>query len=250
MPTYLYCLVPPAAVIEPRPAFPRGIAGSAVRVLCAGAVEAWVSTVDDRVPRPTVIAVREHDAVVTAALATGRTPLPARFGQTWPSDAECASSVVRRNTELALVLSRVAGMVEMTVCSPQPGPPPAARPPDHTPQEAGPGTAYLGRLRARVDRERDLRVSLDTLRDRLNRAIGSLSRGELAEIHGSEETLALSISYLVERSEEGAFRRAVNEVARETAAHLVVVGPRAPYSFSPTARQPERAHTDRALEAP
>jgi hypothetical protein len=246
MATYLYCLVPAAEEGAPAPSLPTGIGGSPVRVLAAGMVEAWVSTVDDRMPEPTVAAVREHDAVVSAALATGRTPLPARFGQTWPSDSHCVASVAQRDAELAPMLRRVAGLVEMTVCTLLPGLPPAARGP-WTRGRTGPGSAYLRQLQARADRERHLRTALEALRARLSRALGPVSRGEAAEMRGSEEALALSVSYLVERGNETEFRRAVDEVAREAAARLVVAGPRAPYSFAPAARQPGRPYPVRSV---
>jgi hypothetical protein len=120
--------------------------------------------------------------------------------------------------------------------------PPAARLPTAPAGDGGPGSAYLHRLRARADRERHLRVALEALRARVSGALGSLSRGEVAEIRGSDEALALSVSYLVERGREMHFRRAVDEVAREAAARLVVAGPRAPYSFAPSTRQLGRAY--------
>ncbi|MFN2563626.1 MAG: GvpL/GvpF family gas vesicle protein [Gemmatimonadaceae bacterium] len=241
MPTYLYCLLIPAGGPDAGPAAVRGIAGAAVRVLSAGSLEAWVSTVPAPPPAATAQTVREHDGVVSAALATGRTPLPARFGQIWASDEACATAVTQRNAELEPLLRRVAGLVEMTVCTLLPGMPPAPlRRADDT-GETTPGRAYLRRLRARADRERRLRAALEALRARVSRALGPVSRGEVAEIRGSDEVLSLSVSYLVERGQEDDFRRAVNEVSREAAARLVVAGPRAPYSFAPPARSTRRA---------
>jgi hypothetical protein len=247
MPTYLYCLVPSADATDPPPVTPPGLDGAAVRVLPAGALEAWVSTISTSAPPATVDAVRAHDAVVSSALATGRTPLPARFGQSWLSDAACVASVTQRAAELEPLMRRVAGLVEMTVCTLLPGMPPATRAPAAVSEDAGPGSAYLRQLRARADRERHLRTVLDALRARVSRALGALSRGEVAEIRGSDEALALSVSYLVERGGEAHFRRAVEEVAREAAARLVVAGPRAPYSFAPAGRPVGRA--DAALPA-
>ncbi|MDQ3950000.1 MAG: GvpL/GvpF family gas vesicle protein [Gemmatimonadota bacterium] len=224
---------------------PPGIGGGAVRVLPVGALEAWVSTVADRALRATVQAVREHDAVVSAALATGRTPLPARFGQSWPSDAACVASVTQRAAELESQLRGVAGLVEMTVCTLLPGIPPATRVPAAARDEAAPGSAYLRQLRARADRERHLRTALEALRARVSRSLGSLSRGEVAEIRGNGGALALSVSYLIERGGVPHFRRAVDEVAREAAARLVVAGPRAPYSFAPASRAPGRVDAAR-----
>jgi hypothetical protein len=248
MPTYLYCVVPAADVSEAAPVTPPGIGGGAVRVLSVGPLEAWVSTIAEGAPRGTVQAAREHDAVVSAALATGRTPLPARFGQVWPSDAACIASVRQRAGELEPLARRMAGLVEMTVCTLLPGMPPAMRPLSAPHDGTAPGSAYLRELRARVDRERHLRAALESLRAQVSRAIGPLSRGEVAEIRGSDQALALSVSFLVERGREPHFRRAVDEVAREAAARLVVAGPRAPYSFAPAARQPGRAYSDRPAD--
>ena len=253
MPTYLYCLVSAAEAMEPPSV--RGIDGGGVRVLPAGTLEAWVSTIATSSPPATVAAAREHDAVVSAALATGRTPLPARFGQSWPSDAACVASLTQRAAELELLVRRVAGLVEMTVCVAVGGrraagsaaptsPPRAAR------RHAAPGRAYLRQLRARADRERELRTVLEVLRARVSRALGPLSRGEVAEIRRNGEWLALSISYLVERGGEAQFRRTVDELAREAATRLVIAGPRAPYSFALPPHQQHGADTAQPANHP
>jgi hypothetical protein len=238
MPTYLYCVLTRGDGDEPAEGSVRGIADMTVRALPAGTLEAWVSTIATWTPTPTVDAVKQHDSVVAAALATGRTPLPARFGQSWPSDAACVASILDRTAELEPLLRRVAGLVEMTVCTLLPGMPPAVRAPGPATDDASPGRAYLNELRARADRERHLRVALEALRSRLRAALGPLARDEVAEIRGSDKALALAVSYLVERGGETEFRRAVEEVAHDAAARLVVAGPRAPYSFAPTARPP------------
>lgn len=245
MTTYLYCVLTRGEGSESPVAGVRGIADVAVRVLAAGPLEAWVSTLATPTAAVTVEAVKQHDSVVSAALATGRTPLPARFGQSWPSDAACVASIVERTAELEPLLHRVAGLVEMTVCTLLPGMPPAVQVPTPATDDEMPGRAYLNGLRARADRERHLRAALEALRERVTGALGPLSRGEVAEIRGSDEALALSVSYLVERGGEAQFRRAVEDVARDAAARLVVAGPRAPYSFAPAVRQPARGYAER-----
>lgn len=241
MATYLYCVLPHGEKEQP-PTRVLGIDDTPVRVLAAAGLEAWVSTVVSATPVATVDTVKQHDRVVSAALATGRTPLPARFGQTWASDAACVASIRERVGELEPLLRRVAGLVEMTVCTLLPGMPPAVAPPVPASDDTAPGRAYLEGLRARTNRERHLRTALEALRQRVSGALGPLSRGEIAEIRGSERALALSVSYLVERGGEARFRAAVADVARDAAARLVVAGPRAPYSFAPTPRQPGRAY--------
>jgi hypothetical protein len=246
MPTYLYCLLPRAGDAgSPRDLY--GIAREPVRVLPAGALEAWVGTVATPTPDANVEAMKAHDGVVDAALATGRTPLPARFGQTWPSDDACIASIEARVGELEPVLRRVAGLVEMTVYTLLPGMPPAVRTAADAGRAERPGRAYLDGLRARAERELHLRTALEALRQRVSGALGPLARGEVAEIRGSDHALALSVSYLVERGGESRFRETVQHVARDVAARLVVAGPRAPYNFAPP--QPGRTHAAEALDS-
>ncbi len=242
MPTYLYCVLTCDERGGELPATVLGLDDGPVRQLVADGLEAWVSTVVSATPVATVDSITQHDRVVSAALASGRTPLPARFGQTWASDTACAASIGERTAELEPVLRRVAGLVEMTVCTLLPGTPPVASAPVAASDDAAPGRAYLEGLRARTNRERHLRTALEDLRQRVSGALGPLARGEVAEIRGSERALALSVSYLVERGGEARFRAAVADVAREAAMRLVVAGPRAPYSFAPTPRQPGRAY--------
>jgi hypothetical protein len=217
-----------------------GIGGAPVRALLAHGLELWVSTVPTSAPAVSVQSVREHDAVVSAALATGRTPLPARFGQIWPSDDACSTAVTHRAEELQALLHRIAGLVEMTVCTLLPGMSSSAGVAAAPAGAATPGTAYLKQVRARAEREQHARAALEALRARVTHALGSLARGEAAEIRGSDEALALSIAYLIDRGDEAPFRRVVDATAGESAMRLVVAGPRAPYSFAPMVRQPGR----------
>jgi Gas vesicle synthesis protein GvpL/GvpF len=248
MPTYLYCVLTREDRGGDVPAAVLGVDDGPVRQLVTHGLEAWVSTVVGAPPVATVETIKQHDRVVSAALATGRTPLPARFGQTWASDAACAASIGERRAELESLLRRVAGLVEMTVCTLLPGSASAASPPVAAADDAAPGRAYLEGLRARTNRERHLRTALEELRQRVSGALGPLARGEVAEIRGSERALALSVSYLVERGGEARFRAAVADVARDVATRLVVAGPRAPYSFAPAPRQPGPAYAARLPE--
>ncbi len=240
MPTYLYCVLERTDGDAPQVEAVRGIGEQPVRVLRTHALEAWVSTTPQSVVEPTVAAIKAHDAVVSAALATGRTPLPVRFGQTWPSDSACIASVETRASELEPVLRRVAGLVEMTVYTRFSGVQPARPVAPAAPSGARPGRAYLEGLRARADRERHLHTALEALRARVSAALGPLARDEIAEIRESDQALALSVSYLVERGGEARFRETVQHIANDAAARLVVAGPRAPYSFAPATQHAVR----------
>lgn len=249
MPTYLYCVLTRDPGADPPAPSVRGLDNQPIRILPAGSVEAWVSTVGTVTPAPSVESVRAHDRVVSAALATGRTPLPARFAQTWVSDDRCVASIRERAGELEPLLRRVAGMVEMTVSTILPAVPAVVRPGAATAADSAPGRSYLDSIRAQADDERQRRSALEALRARVSDALGPLSRGELAEVRASDHALTLSLSYLVQRGEEERFREVVTDVARDAAARLVVAGPRAPYSFAPTPRQPGRPGSRRSAEA-
>src|SRR5512138_3056208 len=119
MPTYLYCVLAPASA-EGVPAGLTGIAGSAVRPLTApglASLEAWVATINDdalRVSGPELAAqALLHNEIVDAALATGRTPAPARYGSRFPDDAACVADLTHRAPELRTILDHVSGAVEM-----------------------------------------------------------------------------------------------------------------------------------------
>ena len=111
MPTYLYCLR--SEMIEP-PAGLTGVDGSAVRALEGVTLVAWVSDVAEKVTA-TVERVKAHDAVCAAALDSGETPLPIRFGQSFPDDASTMSAISSHEPDLRGRLARVAGCVEFRV---------------------------------------------------------------------------------------------------------------------------------------
>src|SRR5689334_7761158 len=89
-----------------------GLAGERVRVLEIDGLVAWVS--DARTIPVSVDGVRAHDAVVEAALDTGTTPVPARFGQRFASDDACREALRNRAASVESVLADVQGTVEMT----------------------------------------------------------------------------------------------------------------------------------------
>src|SRR5438132_1334814 len=107
---HLYCMLDRGGG-HTMPSGLNGLAGRSVRALEFGDVEAWVSDVPRGLP-VTIDAVKEHDHVVEAALATGATPVPARYGQRFDSDQSCGEALSRRIGPLRTLLSRVAGCVE------------------------------------------------------------------------------------------------------------------------------------------
>jgi hypothetical protein len=204
-PTYLYLLTAHTAP-DPPPAT-VGLDDRPVRRLG----DAWVSDVATRTVRATVEHIRAHDTVVAAALGTGSTPLPARFGQTFESDDACARVLAERDS-LSAALARVAGMVEMTVLLKADAPVLAT----------ASGTAYLESLARREHAIDGLR---STARD-VNAHLTGYFRESAERANGA----MLTISHLVERE---ALARYMERVA--SLKGVTVVGPSAPYSFG----QPE-----------
>jgi hypothetical protein len=180
--------------------------------------DAWVSDIPARPVRATVERIRAHDAVVAAALGTGSTPLPARFGQTFGTDDECLETISAKQSQLSAALARVAGMVEMTVLLRA----------DSPPLDTASGTAYLASL-ARRDH------SIDALR-RAARDVNTRLSGYVRESAESISGAVATLSHLVGHGALAAYLEAVRTIARDAAGiEIKVLGPGAPYSFG----QPE-----------
>ena len=191
--TYLYCLTAHAAP-DPPPST-VGLDGGPVRRLG----DAWVSDVDDRSVRATVERIRAHDHVVSVALGTGSTPLPARFGQTFESDEECLAVLSAKKEKMSAGLARVAGMVEMTIVM-------------RMDLDTSSGTAYLQSLARREHAARDIKT-------RLGDAVRASTQREKESV--------VTLSHLVDREAVTIYRERLKDL------DVRVLGPGAPYSFAP-----------------
>jgi gas vesicle protein GvpL/GvpF len=195
-PTYLYCITAPAA---PGPTQATiGVDGAAVRQLGP----AWVSDVETRPVRATVDRIRAHDAVVAAALDTGVTPLPARFGQVFASDDDCEQAISARMSELS----------EMTLL---------LRAEEAPASERSSGTAYLESLARRERAEDALRHAA--------RGINAQLAGYVRETAERTSGGVLTLSHLIERDALGRYRDRAEALIGDL--HATIVGPTAPYSF-------------------
>ena len=245
MVTYLYCLLaPPQADAIPEGLL--GLGGTPVRRIVAErsgaeALEAWVATVDERMFRvvppgsQVTTLVLAHNEVIGAALATGRTPIPARFGQRFADDPPCLADIERRSDALCRALAKVAGCVEMgIVLAPstsrvlrnlEPIPIPA-RP---RPEEPRAGRRYLEGQRSRALTNEARRLAGDTELRRLTAAVTHLVRDESK---GIATTGVASVSHLIRRDDAQAYRAALDAVVPASGFRMLITGPRAPYSFS------------------
>jgi gas vesicle protein GvpL/GvpF len=233
MTTHLYCILPG----ENRNALPTdlsGVDGARVRTLPVNGIVAWVSDVEREMPI-SIEGVRAHDGVVEAALDTGSTPVPARYGQRFPSDDACRDALATRAETLEALVGTVQGFVEMTlILTPstrrmlrdlQPVLPELVEG-----DMLGPGKAYLHVLRARQAATGTVRRALDALAKRLIEATRSLVR-ETRTHDQSPRMLLQTLSQLIARPRVEEYQRAVNTVESGREYRFLVIGPRAPYSF-------------------
>ncbi len=239
MAIYLYCLTEPGCV---PPSDLRGITGGAVRSLeVGGRVAAWVSDIPGEPGEVRAEQVARHDSVVRAALAH-ETPLPARFGQSFADDSALCQALEARMESLVRSLERVRGGVEMTVRillgdgGGAAGPGRSERRREEirepVPEDAGPGRAYLARVRARREASAELQRQAEFLQARVSRAVDGFAREEVCS-PVMPGTRSFSLSHLVARESVEAYRVAVDAlVSADPGLRLLVSGPWAPYSFA------------------
>jgi hypothetical protein len=203
-------------------------------------LEAWVTTVDETMFRVSAGALfttllLAHNEVIGAALATGRTPIPARFGQRFADDATCLADIERRGDAIRRALTNVAGCVEMGILlAPSAGrllrelePVPAL--PRPRLEEPRAGRRYLEGLRSRAVRNEARRTAGDAELQRLSAAVTHLVRDESK---GAATAGVVSVSHLVRRDDAERYRSALEAMTASPGFRMLITGPRAPYNFS------------------
>ena len=230
--TYLYCVLTPA---DCAPSI-NGLAGAPVRMLrlADDTLEAWVATVDRTTLRVSGRALAElalvHNEVVSAALASGRTPLPARFGALFSDDASCVRALGARAPQLRAALTRVDGTVEMSLIlsssdhgvDERSAPLPARN-------ESSAGRRYLELVRERNRRAEEAHAAAEAVFDQVRLAVHAMI---LEEARGHAAHGLTSIAHLIRRDDETRYRDAVQCLEIPNDVRVVVAGPRAPYSFA------------------
>ena len=228
MAIYLYCVLretrePPAGLL--------GIDRSTVRAVDLGGIGAWVSDIVSTSVVASPAGAQSHDRVVRAALES-QTPLPARFGQVVPTEAELRTALAARRGALESALKRVEGAIEMTVRMLVPGS--TSESAEHAVADAGEGRGreYLERVAALQREERNVLAKAGIVRDRVSSAVGGLVRAESFSGAMAGSSLA-TVSHLVPRENIDAYRNALLALrSEEPALAIMVSGPWAPYSFS------------------
>jgi hypothetical protein len=231
MSTHLYCVLPRAAR-APLPAGLVGVENAPVRALEVRDIVAWVS--DAALREATLNGVRAHDAVVQAALDTGTTPAPVRYGQRFADDAACRDALDPVAPSLAALLASVQGFVEMRLVLA-----PATKRMLENLQPVIPGTLmgepdagrrYLELLRARDAATTTVRQGLAALGARLDDAVHHLVRRSVTQEQLTRMPLH-TIAHLVARELVAPYRDALRRMEPGPDYRFIVIGPRAPYSF-------------------
>jgi len=233
MATYLYCI---GNDLNTAPPTLPGIDGVPVRALHATGLAAWVSHVAEVPVTPTLERMKAHDAVCAAALEQGETPLPVRFGQTFPDDAAAADAIASRRPTIRERLGRLAGCVELrivvtrgrevrerggVVSQDEGAGDLEARP--------GRGTAFLRRLarQGRADLAREVGC------EEIRHAVRHGAAAYIVEQQRCEA--ARGVAYfpvLVRRSQLGASRAAIAASLPSEGIEAALLGPFPPYSFT------------------
>ncbi|MEO5511062.1 MAG: GvpL/GvpF family gas vesicle protein [Longimicrobiales bacterium] len=219
---HLYCVAPathlPAAGLT-------GVAHANIVVIVEGPLSLWVSSHEER-PAADVPAIREHNAVIVAAMTPRITPVPARFGQYFADERTALESLGTSHEKWLALLSRFEGAVEFGLRIFEPG---RAGPADvDTEVTAASGTRYMEMLAARV---RGTGAAAARASAALEAAVSGLvidQRSEpLRTSHG-----VLTVAHLLHASDATAYRHAIDRVREELPGlRLLSTGPWAPYSF-------------------
>ena len=262
MPVHLYCMLPRGSGdVGSVPRGLSGIDGAPVRALLVNSLEAWVSDVPPgrAVPSENVKAhhlidgVKAHDSVVETALNMGTTPVPARFGQRFDDDDACRRTLEDRAEPVSRILAALQGFIEMTLLvtpstrrmlrdlEPALTSDVIAEPDEFEHAPAGPGRVYLESLRAKGAAVSEMRAAVTRLAERISAAVASLVRRS-AEHQSVTRLPMLTVSHLIERSAADAYRAAAVAVPTGGELRVLVIGPRAPYSFCALRKGGSGAH--------
>ncbi|HXT18771.1 MAG TPA: GvpL/GvpF family gas vesicle protein [Gemmatimonadaceae bacterium] len=232
MSTHIYCVLP-AAARAPMPPGLVGVDDAPVRALAAGTIVAWISDLPTGAA-PSVDGIRAHDAVVQAALETGTTPAPVRYGQRFTDDVAARDALERVAASVDAMLETVQGSVEMTLIL-TPSTKRMMRDlqpviPEMLAESPGSGRRYLEALVAREAGTGAVRQALDALTQRLTAAVQRMVRR--STVHEQLTRMPLrTMSHLIAKEFIEPYREALSAVKGGADFRFLVVGPRAPYSF-------------------
>ena len=210
-----------------------GLDGRAVRSLPWRGRGALVSDVDERTLTATPRRLREHDAVLRAAVMAGVTLVPARIGRLYADDASVVCALEDHAADVDMALSLVRGRVEMSLLISE-----AVRTPEASPvlpvyTGPGAGREHLRRIQYGMRGERNMLHAASELAQAAARALTGLVVAERV-VESPAPPVLVARAHLVARDDVARYVGVVEAVADATDAafRVAIRGPGAAYSFA------------------
>ncbi|MFQ5842995.1 MAG: GvpL/GvpF family gas vesicle protein, partial [Thermodesulfobacteriota bacterium] len=246
---YVYCLVRNAPPVPD--VFPLGLGGAEVHDVSFGGISALISDIDIE------LCVRNksgqlagnvqnalvHQEVVDAALRLSKSVIPCRFG-TWFSDDRKVLMLLKEHyARLDALLTKLEGRIEVSVQTifnrKDTATPPGTRGQGdagtrrqgdtETRRQGDKGISYLLRKKEQFDAVKELKEEADRFSRELNQAMSPFWSDVKVQKITQEETLLLSLYYLVDEQELPSFRLAYQKFKGENPSlKLLYTGPWAP----------------------
>lgn len=231
MPVHLYGVLEGGAIFASATC---GLDGRRVRALSWGARRALVSDVDERTLTATPRRLREHDAVLRAAVMAGHTVVPARIGRLYADDASVLRALADHVTDLDLAMSLVRDRVEMSLLISEAVRTPVA-PASPPPRSAGPGAGreHLRLIQYGMRGERNMLHAATELAQAAARALTGLVVDERV-VERPAPPVLVARAHLVARADVARYVGVVEAVAAaaDAAFRIAIRGPGAAYSFA------------------
>jgi len=228
MAVHLYGVIEGAASSAPSMA---GLDGRPVRVLPLGERHAWVSDAASPTIEATPKRIREHDAVLRAAIEAGYSVVPSLFGRLHADDRSLLAALEQRAGAVDTAMGLVRGRVEMSLLVVPSGSEPAAEQGGSVKGE-GAGREHLRRIRNQIQAERILLASAADLAQFASRSLGELFAAERA-VENPVSPILAARAHLVSRDDVARYLRTAKSLAfADTALRIAVRGPGAAYSFA------------------
>lgn len=247
MPCLLYCLF--AGQAPPPPQTPPGVGGSEVEVIGHDGLGAAFSWGERPGSAPPVADLLAYGKVVEA-FHEQRTVIPLRYGCLCRDRNQVTTLLEAGRGRFEPLLAELEGCVEMGIRVLLPA---GAKGEDVSKLETSPsrldcaaqaktsphpGLAYLSALRGSHQQEAQQSRADGDLPSRYRAALAglfvrSLSEGPIrSQVPGADDSMMLSLYFLVPRPKVQAFRLAFARFSHEEKAKLMLSGPWPPYSFA------------------
>lgn len=217
-----------------RASLPPGLEGARLFAMGQGPLAAILAPVSEEVLRSPGPTAALAYARIVGELHRRMTVLPMRFGSIVIRRSDVAAFLRRHERELADALARVEGCDEMGVriLLPHPAAQSGEGAAASVATAVAPGTAYLASRRAFYDRRAAIERLCRSWGERAEADFAGLFRSSSWEHAVRPEGRLVSLSFLVERPNVAAFRRAFRTFRERSSARTICTGPWPPWSFA------------------